>query len=176
MSTHRRRTTDWPAADAAARAGAAEGAGDRLHRGAGRGRLDLSRADRWRTELRRGLLRRCAAPTSAGGRDRPAPAGADVCDVVRDGARHDAADRRPDDHDLCGDRRDGGGEGRAGGVAAGADRRLCRWCGSALRSLLAALQGRLARLGAARRRDGVGKPAVLRRDIHRRRRSTSSPR
>ena len=47
-------------------------------------------------------------------------------DVGGDGARHDAADRRADDPDLCGDRRHRGAQGRAGGVAAGPDRGLCR--------------------------------------------------
>ena len=48
------------------------------------------------------------------------------------------------------------------------------WLGAAV--VLAALQIVLARAGAARSRDGVGEPAVLRRGVHRRRRSISSPR
>ena len=81
---------------------------------------------------------RCAR-RSTGAAGSPAPRALTVRDVVRDDARHDAADRRADDPDLCRDRRDRGAKGEpavsplvltAGYVAV--------WLGSAL--VLTALQ------------------------------------
>ena len=91
-----------------------------------------------------------------------------AADVGGDDPGHDAADRGSDGRHLCRHRRHRRRQGRARRLAAGAGRRLCR---------------RLARLcdrrhgvaggpdprGTARSRHGIGEPAVLRRDLHRRR-------
>ena len=78
--------------------------------------------------------------------------------------------------DLCGHRRDRGGKQRARGLAARADRRLSSavWLG------FAALARRDCRCGLTRLAlldpaMATASGAVLRRDLHRRRRSTSSP-
>ncbi len=118
-----RASADQPVRDrdaAVGRAVAAQAHRVRLRRGADRARMAGARADvgRLAAELA-GVVPACCD----GWVER---SGAHRADVDGHDAGDDAADRGADDPDLCRNRRHGGTQTRAGGVAARFDRRLCR--------------------------------------------------